>query len=196
MTNTHKVLVLTGSLRSGSYSQTITASLPELLSAEYDYADLELPAYNPDLDLNPELLPNSVNRLREQANAADLIVFVTPEYNASIPGFLKNAIDWMSRPRETASLIGKPSLVIANSPSPFGGLWAAESLERSLTIAGSEVINKITIGKINEKISANKVSDQKTLNELQKKLSIFETQQLEPASQSLDKASLPDLTIA
>ena len=160
------VSTFVGSLRRGAYSQTIadTASLlePEI---EFVQPDLDLPAYNPDLEDFPELLPESVKDLRKTVEASDGLLFVTPEYNAGIPGFLKNTVDWISRPRESASIQGKPSVIVANSPSPFGGLWAAESLQKNLAIAGSETVAQITIGKVGDKIVEDRLTDPETLEE-------------------------------
>ncbi len=82
-------------------------------------------------------MPESVRRLREDWAAADAILFATPEYNGSVPGGLKNAIDWASRPRLEAALRNKPVAVIGASTGQFGALWAQQDLKRILGIAGA-----------------------------------------------------------
>lgn len=82
-----------------------------------------------------------VRRLRDAVAAADALLFVTPEYNGTIPGALKNAIDWASRPAGAGALKGKPAAVIGASAGQFGGVWAQADLRRSLGIAGARVLD-------------------------------------------------------
>ena len=77
---------------------------------------------------------------REAVAAADALVVATPEYNGSIPGVLKNAIDWASRPRGASALDGKPVAVISVSPSPRGAQWAREDLVKVLRVAGARTL--------------------------------------------------------
>ena len=94
----------------------------------------ELPFYNEDLDTDD--VGDPVKELRRHAERADAVLVVTPEYNASIPGVLKNAIDWLSRPYGKGALNGKPLAVIGASLGSYGGTWAHDETRKSFTIAG------------------------------------------------------------
>jgi chromate reductase len=95
----------------------------------------DLPHYDEDLDTNQP--PAAVVAFREAVRRADGLVVATPEYNGSMPGVLKNAIDWASRPRGASSLADKPVAVISVSPSPRGAQWAREEAEKVLRVAGA-----------------------------------------------------------
>jgi chromate reductase len=97
----------------------------------------ELPAYCEDIDVEPA--PEPVERLRDAIAAADALLIATPEYNASIPGALKNAIDWASRPFPDNVLRGKPVVVIGASTGLFGAVWAQAELRKVLNHTGAEV---------------------------------------------------------
>jgi chromate reductase len=134
------ILMLVGSLRADSWTAQLTDSLATLLPADATaqvYAGLgALPHYDQDLDTeNP---PVEVAAFRAAVAAADALVVATPEYNGSLPGVLKNAIDWASRPRGAAAIGGKPVAVVSVSPSPRGAQWAREDAERILRVAGAE----------------------------------------------------------
>jgi chromate reductase len=95
----------------------------------------DLPHYNQDLD--PDHPPAAWVEFRRQVGAADAVLFVTPEYNRSVPGVLKNAIDVGSRPYGKSSFLGKPIGIVSNSPGPLGGVSAAKHLQNILPgIAG------------------------------------------------------------
>jgi NAD(P)H-dependent FMN reductase len=134
------ILMLVGSLRAGSWTAQLTDSVAGLLPAGTTtevYADLAgLPHYDQDLD--NETPPAAVVAFRAAVEAADALVVATPEYNGSLPGVLKNAIDWASRPRGAAALSGKPVAVVSVSPSPRGAQWAREDAVRILRVAGAE----------------------------------------------------------
>ena len=98
-------------------------------------ASRSLPHYDQDLD--GDRTPESVVAFREAVAAADALVVATPEYNGSMTGVLKNAIDWASRPRGSAALDGKPAAVVSVSPSPRGAQWAREDLVKILRVAGA-----------------------------------------------------------
>jgi chromate reductase len=136
-----RILAVSGSLREGSFN---TSLLRAALEAAPDGVELELwagigelPLYDEDLEHDA---PDSVRRLREEWAAADAILFATPEYNGSVPGGLKNAIDWASRPRLDAALRNKPVAVVGASTGRFGALWAQQDLKRILGIAGARVV--------------------------------------------------------
>src|ERR671921_535689 len=109
-----RILAMCGSLRRGSYNRMLLDNVEGLLPADaqlelYDGLD-ELPAYSEDVDVRPA--PEPVERLRDAIDAADALLIATPEYNGSIPGQLKNAIDWASRPFPDNCLWSKPAAVI------------------------------------------------------------------------------------
>ncbi len=131
-----KLLGIAGSLRAASWHQRLlteaAAMLPGGVTLERQPIDM-LPHYNADLDgENP---PAAVVALREAISAADALLFMTPEYNYSIPGVLKNAIDWASRPAYKSPLAGKPAGVITSSPGAIGGARAQAHLK--LVLAGT-----------------------------------------------------------
>ena len=103
----------------------------------------ELPLYNEDID-NPADLPGSASTLRGAVAAADAILVVTPEYNGGIPGALKNAIDWLSRPYGHNALSAKPLTVVGASMGQYGGVWAHDETRKSFGIAGANVIDAPT----------------------------------------------------
>jgi chromate reductase, NAD(P)H dehydrogenase (quinone) len=140
-----KVLGVSGSLRAGSYNTLLleeaAAAAPAGVDVELFDAALiaDLPAYDQDLGAEDDA-PVSVQRLREAWAEADAILFATPEFNGSVPGGLKNAIDWASRPRGEAALLNKTVAVVGASPGRFGALWAQNDLRRILGIAGARVV--------------------------------------------------------
>lgn len=137
-----KILTIPGSLRSGSYNMALARAARELAPAGIDlelYDDLGmLPPF--DVDADSEEAPAAVRALRQRIADADGVFFVTPEYNGSIPGVLKNAIDWASRPRGEAALRGKTVAVAGASPGQHGAVWAQQDLRRVLGIAGARVV--------------------------------------------------------
>jgi chromate reductase, NAD(P)H dehydrogenase (quinone) len=146
-----KVLGISGSLREGSHNTQLLGVAARALpvDAEYErWAGLaELPVYNQDIDV-PGALDAAAAGLRAAIDAADAVLFVTPEYNGSIPGGLKNAVDWASRPVGDAALKGKPVAVIGASTGQFGGVWAQAELRKSLGIAGARVVDaEFAVGK-------------------------------------------------
>src|SRR4051812_5458924 len=129
-------LVITGSARQDSHTRRLGAQLAATTSGGVLAPRLtELPFFDQDLEATP---PVAVQRLREQVEAADTVVFVTPEYNGTIPGLLGNAIDWLSRPYgdKPAALRGKPVVTVAASPGGIGGVRALVSLRTVLRHPG------------------------------------------------------------
>ena len=125
--------IFVGSLRAESINLALARALvrhaPEGLSFEWISIG-DLPHYNADLEVDP---PATVKALRKTVRALDALLVVTPEYNRSIPGVLKNAIDWASRPFAENSLARKPGGVIGSSPGPIGGAAAQQHLRNILT---------------------------------------------------------------
>jgi chromate reductase, NAD(P)H dehydrogenase (quinone) len=152
-----RILAVSGSLREGSFNtsllQAAIEAAPEGVELELWEGIGELPLY--DEDLEADGVPESVRRLREDWAAADAILFSTPEYNGSIPGGLKNAIDWASRPRLEAPLRNKPVAVVGASTGQFGALWAQQDLKRIAGIAGARVVGtEIPVGRADEQFDA------------------------------------------
>jgi chromate reductase len=137
-----RVLGISGSLRAGSYNTQLLQIAGELLPEGSELALFgglrELPPYDQDRDNGD--VPPQVHDLRERIRAADALLIATPEYNGSIPGLLKNAIDWASRPRGSASLANKPVAVVGTTTGAFGGVWAQADTRKVLGIAGARVI--------------------------------------------------------
>jgi chromate reductase len=149
-----KVLAVSGSLRADSYNTGLlaeaAAAAPGGVEVElFDPALIaELPLYDQDLEADP---PASVQRLRESWDEADAILFSTPEYNGSVPGGLKNAIDWASRPKLEAALTNQTVAVIGASTGQFGAIWAQNDLRRILGIAGARVVGEgVPVARVQE----------------------------------------------
>ena len=139
-----KVLGISGSLRRGSHNTTLLRAAAELLPPPVELEAFEgLKAVEPyDEDDDRGRGPVGARRLREAIEAADALLIATPEYNASIPGQLKNAIDWASRPFKDTVLRNKPVAVIGASTSMFGAVWSQAELRKALGTAGARVIDE------------------------------------------------------
>jgi NAD(P)H-dependent FMN reductase len=142
-----KVLTLVGSLRAASINRQLAElaaeSAPDGISVTIFEGLGELPFYNEDIDT--EDAPASVAALRAAAAEADAALVITPEYNGSIPGVLKNAIDWLSRPWGNGALKDKPLAVIGAALGQFGGVWAHDETRKSFGIAGPRVVESIKL---------------------------------------------------
>jgi chromate reductase len=138
-----RVLGISGSLRRDSYNSGLLRAAAELLpsGAELEVFDglKAIPPYDADDDV--ELAPAPVTALRDALAAADAVLVATPEYNASIPGVLKNALDWASRPHATNPLRGKPAAVIGASTGMFGAVWAQAETRKILSTIGARVVD-------------------------------------------------------
>jgi chromate reductase len=138
-----RVLGIVGSLRRGSYNRRLLLEAAELLARGTDFdlfEDLKsIPPYDEDDDV--EDADPAVTRLRRSIAETDAILIATPEYNASVPGQLKNAIDWASRPRGASALLGKPVAVIGASTGAFGAVWAQADARKALATAGARVVD-------------------------------------------------------
>ncbi|MET0535110.1 MAG: NAD(P)H-dependent oxidoreductase [Steroidobacter sp.] len=128
-----RVGVIVGSLRKGAFTKLTARSVPELAPPSLEFFTIEigdLPFYNEDLETADA--PAQWTRFRQQVRSADGLLFITPEYNRSIPGLLKNALDVGSRPWGKSAWSGKPAAVIAQSPGALGGMAAAHHLRQVL----------------------------------------------------------------
>ena len=138
---TYRVGYIVGSLSQKSINRTLSKALIRLAPSELEFVEIpikDLPVYNHDYDAD---YPPEGRALKEALAAVDAILFVTPEYNRSIPGALKNAIDWASRPWGDNSFIHKPSAVIGTSPGKLGTAVAQQSLRSVLGYLNSPQMN-------------------------------------------------------
>ena len=145
-----RILGISGSLRRDSYNTALlrhAGDLFEAEGAEFEIYDglRDVPPYDEDCDT--EHAPEAVSRMREAVRDADALFFVTPEYNSSIPGALKNALDWISRPFATNALRYKPVAVIGASTGMFGAVWAQAELRKVLGAMGARVVEgEVAVG--------------------------------------------------
>jgi chromate reductase len=151
-----RFLGISGSLRAGSLNTQLLRHVGEELLAGIDFElfeDLaELPPYDQDVEDAP---PLAVSELSKRVAAADAVLFATPEYNGSIPGQLKNAVDWLSRQAVGAPFRGKPVAVLGTSPGQFGGVWAQAELRKVLGITGARVIPvELAVAKGHQRLAA------------------------------------------
>jgi chromate reductase len=139
-----RILGISGSLRRDSHNTSLLWAAARALppGAELELLDglAAVPPYDEDADT--ERGPVAVERLRAQIEAADAVLIATPEYNASIPGVLKNAIDWASRPFPDNALRDRPVAVIGASTGLFGAVWAQAELRKVLRHAGAHVLDE------------------------------------------------------
>jgi chromate reductase len=150
-----RILGIAGSLRAGSLNAQLLRLAAEELPAGVDlelYEELaSIPPFDQDL---VELAPQEVERLKEAVAESDAILVATPEFNGSIPGQLKNAIDWVSRPLLDNPARGKPAAVIGASTSSFGGIWAQRELKKVLGILGTRVLDvELPLAKADQRLA-------------------------------------------
>ena len=158
------ILGISGSLRHDSHNTMLLRNVP--LELELWQGLKEIPPYDEDDDVEPA--PPAVAQMRAAVAGADAILFATPEYNASIPGQLKNAVDWLSRPRATSALRNKPVAVVGASIGAFGAVWAQAELRKVLATAGARVIEgDVAVGHAHERFDSNGVlTDESLLEQL------------------------------
>jgi chromate reductase, NAD(P)H dehydrogenase (quinone) len=137
-----RVLGISGSLRRDSLNSALLRAVGERLPAAAELVEFErlgeIPPY--DFDLEEAAAPAVVEELREAMREADAVVIATPEYNHSIPGQLKNALDWASRPAGQSALGGKPAAVVGASTGMFGAVWAQAETRKVLGALGARVV--------------------------------------------------------
>jgi chromate reductase len=137
-----KVLAISGSLRRDSYNTALVRAARDLAPAGVTVELYEglaaIPAFSEDLEDDP---PAEVVDFKRRIAEANAVLIATPEYNGSVPGALKNALDWASRPFGMSPLIAKPVAVVGASTSAFGAKWAQEQIRRALTLSGAMVVD-------------------------------------------------------
>ena len=143
-----RILGISGSLRRGSHNRRLLRAAGAALPPGADLVEWEglagLPAFDEDLESDP---PEPVRDLLDAIDAADALLIATPEYNASLPGALKNAIDWASRPFPDNVLRDKPVAVIGASTGLFGAVWAQAEVRKVLKTSGAHVLeSELPIG--------------------------------------------------
>ena len=154
-----RVLGISGSLRRDSYNTQLLRHAGELFEhegVEFELYDRlkDVPPYDEDDDVADA--PEAVSRIREAVRAADAVFFSTPEYNSSIPGALKNALDWVSRPLATNAMRNKPVAVIGASAGMFGAVWAQTELRKVLGAMGARVAEgEVAVGHAMDRFDAN-----------------------------------------
>jgi chromate reductase, NAD(P)H dehydrogenase (quinone) len=144
-----KLLAISGSLRRDSYNTKLLRAAEELLppgiEVELWTGLKDVPPYDEEDDVQPA--PDAVAALREAIAEADAVLISTPEYNSSIPGQLKNALDWVSRPLATNPLRNKPVAVVGASTGAFGAVWAQAELRKVLAAIGARVVDaEVAVG--------------------------------------------------
>ena len=139
-----RILAISGSLRADSYNSALARAAAELVPDGVElelYEELaSLPHYDQDLDQAGTEPPLAVRDLRRRIEDADALLVVTPEYNGSVPGVLKNALDWASARHRGTSLASKTVAVAGATTGQYGAIWAQQDLRRVLGIAGARVI--------------------------------------------------------
>ena len=139
-----RVLTISGSLRPDSLNTLLLRAAEEQAPAGVQLVRFNelaaIPPFHGERS-DPGERPAAVRELREQIEAADAVLIATPEYNGSIPGVLKNALDWVSTPFPDNVLRGKPVAVIGASTGGYGGMWAQAELRKVLGLTGARVVN-------------------------------------------------------
>jgi chromate reductase len=169
MTKSVSILGFAGSLRKASYNRALLSAALELIpqDAALEIFDLEgIPPFNQDMETVP---PERVKEFKSKIRSADAILIVTPEYNYSVPGVLKNALDWASRPPKDNAFDGKPVALMGASTGMLGTARAQYHLRQTFVILNAHPLNRpeVMVPFAQEKIDANgKLSDQKTRDKI------------------------------
>src|SRR5690349_13421878 len=155
-----RILAISGSLRRGSHNASLLRAAGELLPPADElvlWDELrDVPPYDQDDDVEPA--PLAVASLRQAVREADAVLIATPEYNSSVPGALKNALDWASRPLATNAFRNKPVAVIGSSTGAFGAVWAQAELRKILGAMGARVADvELAVGHAPERLDAEDV---------------------------------------
>ena len=153
-----RILAISGSLRRGSHNTMLLRAAGGLLAPEHELVFWDglrdVPPYDEDVDAKEA--PASVTALREAIADADAVLISTPEYNSSIPGALKNALDWASRPIATNVFRNKPVAVVGSSAGMFGAVWAQAELRKVLAAMGARVAEvEVSVGHAADKFDAD-----------------------------------------
>jgi chromate reductase len=186
-----RVLGISGSLRGDSHNSKLLRTAAELLPSGVElevYEDLKsIPPYDAD---DEQFVAASVSELREAIAEADAVLVATPEYNASIPGVLKNALDWVSRPHATNALRGKPAAVVGASTGMFGGVWAQAETRKVLQTIGARVVDReLPVAEADERFDADGRLEDPELRELYAEILAELAEAVEARAAGLAKAA-------
>lgn len=170
------IVAIAGSIRKESYNKKLVKFMKERYKDKVNIEILDIgdiPMYSEDIELNP---PEIINELRQKIKNSDGILFSTPEYNHSIPGVLKNALDWFSRVERV--MLDKPGMIVGASMGAFGTVKAQIHLRQILNSGGVGVItlpgNEVFIGNIQDKMDEEgKLTDESTIEFLDKTMEEF-----------------------
>ena len=152
-----RIVAISGSLRAGSHNtdllQAAAAVAPDGVDVKLYDGLKEIPPYDADDD-GPGQQPAPVQRLKEALEDVDAVLIATPEYNSSIPGVLKNALDWVSRPLAESPVRNKPVAVLSSSTGMFGGVWAAAETRKVLGALGARTLeDTVSVPKAHERLA-------------------------------------------
>jgi len=186
-----KVLGISGSLRRDSYNTMLLGAAEELLP---DGVELELweglkavPPYDQDDDVEPAPAPAAA--LRAAIAGADAVLVATPEYNSSIPGQLKNALDWVSRPLATNPIRNKPVAVVGASAGAFGAVWAQAELRKVLAAMGARVVDgEVAVGHAPSRFEDGRLADEALREQLAEVVTAL-VAETRPAGQAIAAAA-------
>ena len=171
------ILAISGALRRGSHNTALLRALaeeaPDGVRVRPWDGLREIPPYDADDDVYPG--PAAVEELRRAVAAADAVIFATPEYNASIPGALKNALDWASRPVATNVFRNKPVAVIGASTGVFGAVWAQAELRKVLGTMGARVAEvEVAVGRAADRFGPDgELADEAVRQELRDAVTVL-----------------------
>ena len=152
-----RILAISGSLRAGSHNtdllQAAAAVAPDGVDISLYDGLKEIPPYDADDDV-PGEQPLSVARFKNALEESDAVLIATPEYNSSIPGMLKNALDWASRPLAESPVRNKPVAVLSSSTGMFGGVWAAAETRKVMGALGARTLeDTVAVAKAHERLA-------------------------------------------
>ncbi|HTL37555.1 MAG TPA: NAD(P)H-dependent oxidoreductase [Kofleriaceae bacterium] len=176
---TRNVAMIVGSLRKGSFTRMVANALAELAprSLDLDHAEIgDLPLYNQDFD-DEKRPPEQWKRFRDRIRNDAAVLFLTPEYNRSMPGVLKNAIDVGSRPYGSSVWAGKPAAIVSCSPGAMGGFGANHHLRQSLVFLDMPALQQpeMYLNNVNKAFDKDgKLTDDKVRELLTKFITKFE----------------------
>lgn len=186
-----KIASIAGSLRRASYSRMVLRTIADHAEHSCEFAHIDiggLPHYDEDLDLGQASV--TAARARQAIANSDAIVIVTPEFNHGLPGVLKNAIDWLSRPAFNSCLVGKPVFFLTLSPGALGGVRAQYQLRETLasTLCRLVPLPEIAITHVGGKVADGRLTEHVTLEFVLSQWQRFLTEVTSPADRSVESS--------
>lgn len=176
MSHPLSIVGICGSLRAESYSRLLLRTMAELLPAGSHFHEVdigELPHYNADHD--GIAAPDVVTKTRQAIERAHAVIIVTPEFNHGLPGVLKNALDWLSRPAFASCFVGKPVMFATASPGALGGVRAQHQLRETLSAMLCRLypLMEIALTHIHRKFDGGRLADEATIDHIRMVLDSF-----------------------